>query len=251
MKPTLGWRGFWLLESIGLAVGVAGPLVIAVVGSGDSSRPLIALVAFVGATLMLLPLALLTLPRVTAGFRNAFPSAAYKEEIAAEAGRLGLTSHADNKSLLDAMPVLPLKAQSFERIFSGALNGVDVRLFDYAYAEWGDSPLWLTCAFVLSDKRREPLTIMRSSFAHRFVRFWSPPKFVTRQIEFDQRFEARGDSAELARTLTPSVQSSLLADSRVRFVQVEQGIVYCCDQVPLQERRIVLDGALRMRALIP
>ena len=251
MKPTLGWRGFWLLESIGLAVGVAGPLVIAVVGSGDSNRDLIAFLAKAGGVFMLLPLLFLILPRAIASFRNTFPDEAYRQEIAAEAGRLGLTSHADNKSLLDAMPVLPLKAQSFERIFSGALNGVDVRLFDYAYAEWGDSPLWLTCAFVLSDKRREPLTIMRSSFAHRFVRFWSPPKFVTRQIEFDQRFEARGDSAELARTLTPSVQSSLLADSRVRFVQVEQGIVYCCDQVPLQERRIVLDGALRMRALIP
>ena len=71
------------------------------------------------------------------------------------------------------------------------------------------------------------------------------------QIEFDQRFEARGDSAELARTLTPIVLSSLLADSRVRFVQVERGMVYCCDQVPLQDRGIVLEGALRLRGLIP
>src|SRR5438270_3096203 len=100
MKPTLGWRGFWLLESIGVAVGVAGPLVIAVVGSGDSNRDLIAFLANAGGVFMLLPLLFLILPRAIASLRNTFPDEAYRHEIAAGAGRLGLTPHAYSNSRL-------------------------------------------------------------------------------------------------------------------------------------------------------
>lgn len=244
-------RWFVLSQIIGWALVIFAPLGLYFAVRDESSRNVLMFwCLLLGFGIILSPIGALVLPGTLRAHLDTFPNERRKEEVAAEAARLGLVSRVHDQPSVDALTAAPLQARDVRWVFAGRLDGDEVRVFDCTYQESSDQyAVWSTCAFAGSDRMTARATIVRVSAMGWLGRIVQRHRFTTGNTDFDLAFDVKfPEGAE--RTLDPKVIPLLVGDRAVHFIRIERGVLYCRDQVPLSARGPVLDLAVRLRHAI-